>query len=544
MFALSNLLLTLLLLVSMRLISSVSKGKNHVRWELYLFSFFLGLSLTHHHIILFSFPFFILLWWEYRKKIELSLKTLFLSALSFVVGLLPYLYVPFAASRNPVVNWENAVTVRGFIDLITRARYGTFTAVSDLNPVGGFDRLKQVQIFFDFLKDDIGTVGVILGIVGFIYLAFTKSKLFWPLIAGFLASGPFFLFYANFPTGNVFYFGVMERFLMISYILFSFAIAFGIVCLSSVARWITQRGVFLRSKSDIFTLFVQVLLLLPLIIQLVNHYGKVDQSSVYLGERMARDMLYTVEKNAILYVMSDTPYFNLLYLHEVETVSPDVKLISPHLVSQMYYRSYLAKTYPDLKIDVEGKETPLTLIEKNFDSLSFYSWGFDPVIQGKTWRQNGLVEKLVLQEEPIKDRAYHNHIWTYLLRNPEELRFIQGNLNFELVNEMYFSSLTNTATLFVQKGDLETALSYYLLAKRIRPWEATADFNLGVVYARMKNCGQAEEMFLSAHRQFPYRIEPLQNLKVLYDQCFLSASQAETIQPAIDFLINSLQNPF
>ncbi|HKZ42152.1 MAG TPA: tetratricopeptide repeat protein, partial [Candidatus Hodarchaeales archaeon] len=136
-----------------------------------------------------------------------------------------------------------------------------------------------------------------------------------------------------------------------------------------------------------------------------------------------------------------------------------------------------------------------------------------------------------------------NHIWTYLLRNPEELRFIQGNLNFELVNEMYFSSLTNTATLFVQKGDLETALSYYLLAKRIRPWEATADFNLGVVYARMKNCGQAEEMFLSAHRQFPYRIEPLQNLKVLYDQCFLSASQAETIQQEIDVLMKSLQTP-
>ncbi|HKZ34562.1 MAG TPA: DUF2723 domain-containing protein [Patescibacteria group bacterium] len=542
-FALSNLLLALLLLVSIHIISSASKGKNHVQKYFFLFSFFLGLSLTHHHIVLFSFPFFALLWWEYRKKVVLSLKTLLFSVLSFFAGFLPYLYIPIAASRNPVVNWENAVTLRGFFDLITRARYGTFTAVSDVNPAGGFERLKQVQIFFDFLKDDLGLIGITLGILGFVYLVITKSKLFWPLLAGFFTSGPFFLFYANFPTGNVFYYGVMERFLMTSYIFFSLSIAFGIVGLSSVVAWITQRAAFLRSRSEIFTLFVQVLLILPLIVQLIDHYGKVDLSSVYLGERMARDMLYTVEKNAILYVTSDTPYFNLLYLHEVENVRPDVKLISPHFVSQRYYRSFLAKTYPDLVIDVEGKETPLTLIEKNVDSLIFYSWGFDPVVQGRTWKQDGLVEKLVLQDEPVGDSDYSHKVWTHLLRDPEDLRSIQGNLNFELVNEMYFSSLTNTAALFVQKEDLETAISYYLLAKSIRPWEATAEFNLGVVYARMKNCGEAEGMFLSAHRQFPYRIEPLQNLKVLYEQCSLSTSKAEAVQQEIDILTKSLQTP-
>ncbi|MGH7245799.1 MAG: protein O-mannosyl-transferase family, partial [Candidatus Levyibacteriota bacterium] len=79
---------------------------------LYFFSFFLGVSLTHHEIIIATFPslFFIIL--ATKWKIIREWKTILFCILFGALGLFPFLYIPLAASGHPIINWDNATTLQ------------------------------------------------------------------------------------------------------------------------------------------------------------------------------------------------------------------------------------------------------------------------------------------------------------------------------------------------------------------------------------------------------------------------------------------------
>ncbi len=94
--------------------------------------FTFGLALTNHHTIIFLFPSLLIL--LFRKKylslrnIGGKIKDVFISIIFFLLGFLPYLYVPFAAARKTVVNWDNVHDIPSFFHLLLRQDYGTFNA--------------------------------------------------------------------------------------------------------------------------------------------------------------------------------------------------------------------------------------------------------------------------------------------------------------------------------------------------------------------------------------------------------------------------------
>ena len=120
-YALNSLFIALLILISLYLFENPQSKK-----LIFLLSFVLGLSLTHHPTILFLAPAFVLLLVYISPKQILKLNILLPAILLFVLGLLPYLYLPIRAAQNPPLTWGDPDTVGRFLHHVLRKDYGTF----------------------------------------------------------------------------------------------------------------------------------------------------------------------------------------------------------------------------------------------------------------------------------------------------------------------------------------------------------------------------------------------------------------------------------
>ena len=103
------------------------------RKDVFLGAFVCGLAMTNQHtIVLFEIPLIIsVLLREYRIG-NLTQEVLGQSALCFLVGLLPYLYLPISTILLPVDGggWGDTKSIQGLIRHIRRADYGTFALYS------------------------------------------------------------------------------------------------------------------------------------------------------------------------------------------------------------------------------------------------------------------------------------------------------------------------------------------------------------------------------------------------------------------------------
>ena len=101
------------------------------RRYIYAASFMFGLSLSHHHVILFMVP--ALLYFIFKvSPLKVRFKHLFykvrpLKVLGcFLVGLLPYFYLPIAGAGPSIVNWNRSDTVANFLRLNRRKKRRDF----------------------------------------------------------------------------------------------------------------------------------------------------------------------------------------------------------------------------------------------------------------------------------------------------------------------------------------------------------------------------------------------------------------------------------
>ena len=97
-----------------------------------------GLALTNQHtIVLFEIPLILsILLTEYQIRGDEIVRTLGQSAGCFLVGLLPYVYLPISTLLQPVDGggWGDTTTIQGIIRHIRRADYGTFALYSGNRP--------------------------------------------------------------------------------------------------------------------------------------------------------------------------------------------------------------------------------------------------------------------------------------------------------------------------------------------------------------------------------------------------------------------------
>jgi hypothetical protein len=338
-FALANFLIStqIFLLIKIKIEKKIFPYLN-------LFFLFLGLSIAHHHLVIFFFLSYVYFIWQtpfFKKEIwQHKLKYLLL----LLTGASVYLYAPIVSFFNTPLDIENAKTLQGLFNLFFRTSYGTFKAYAQVKPnlLNSFFDLFSV---FIFLLHDFKPLGIIFIIGGIFYLKKIFSSIFKLLFFSTTAL-LFFFFYSNFYLNTSFVVATYERFLVFIYLPLIIFLGSGInyfyrllpIWLKKYSRKLLLQKIAQIALSIIISFYALNCFLINLLV--IKQLPVTKQFLLY-----AQDLLHTPPPNALLFLSSDHNVFLSEHLILVYRFRPDITLI-PYLLDRPYIRERLKKKNP------------------------------------------------------------------------------------------------------------------------------------------------------------------------------------------------------
>lgn len=487
-FALNNLFIVVLIS------TAVYFHSTHEKKFLYLTCFIFGLSLTHHHIILFLLP--TLLYLIYKSKRQITLPVYLKCFMLFLSGLIPYWYTIIASLYNPAMNWQGEGTLINFIQLVTRASYGTFQA-------GGYIahepilRLIDMWTFFDFLYKDFRLAGILLMAVGFLYSFRQKKEIPIAVMAG-IVSYLFFLFYASFPLVHNFLVGTFERFVQPLYILLTFFLLYGMMAVTQFFLWVKNKIIRNLMLQKITLNMSYLIIILPLGLFLLNYKKISILKNDFTAENLGRDILNTVEPNSIILISTDTPLFNTQYVYYSERKWPDVALIHFQKLFHPEYFSQLSKYHPSIN-NIDQKASSVasfqSFLDNNYSQVPIYSKVSITAEMG-SWAPYGLLfryfkDKDMPRVETIAEK--NENLWaSYHDPTTGSLALFQHLLLSDVL-PIYAIARQETGYYMARNGVTNLASQHLLEAERIFPKDTDTYVILAQVYITQRECQKADD---------------------------------------------------
>src|SRR5437588_12649744 len=347
-FQLNNLLAALLILLL------IAWHEQPERSGFLIAAFFVtGLALTNHQTIVLLGPAFCFVLWQRRSILFTWPRLLAIGIVVFVIGLLPYIYISWAAAHHPVHNWGNVSSFHDLIGLITRRSYGSTRLVSTSSYSGGSPWLRIAKLCISF-----GPVAGLLIILGAIP-AFQRARWYFlfSLIA-FIFAGPFFVWISNLnlSTAPSALF-VLQRFFLLSQVILAPFAAFGVLAL---AQFVTRS---IASTPSLALRVVTATCLAAVLITVATSYRRIDQSRNFIARHFAEDVFNTVRPHSILLVSGDGLAFPLMYFQKVENVGNETTLVVVPLLLGNWYVRQLREQHPDLVLPFDRYDPLSTTIK-------------------------------------------------------------------------------------------------------------------------------------------------------------------------------------
>lgn len=511
--------------------------------KLQLLAALTGLSLTHHHIIVFAFPAVAAYLWQQRKFIyKLTLREEAQIVICGVIGLLPYGWAYIAAIHNAPLVWDDPRTIPNFVRLITRADYGSFQS----GIAYGQDirsRLLQFVAVFDFYLQDFTLLGVLLFASGALRMWMQKRKVAVPLMLAFIGTGPGYFFYASYLFTSAFHIATAERFMIPSYLFFSIFMGYGIYTTSLVVLS------HVHSRSQRLVPLIQwgmlaLILILPLSL-LYSNYAKLSPLKYdSTAEKFGRDILMTAEPHSLLLLQGDHPVFNTQYMYYAEKTRPDIKLV--HLTKLLNGTGYrqLQKAYPELEVKKNMDKLPILLafVEREYkDQPIFATIPFNLIPEHYQWVPYGLLYRLYKEEDvpayPLVDSA-NAQIWS-AYQDPQSGSLGQyKNLMLSNVTDYYKDAYVRRGLYAATHGDdYQSALVYYDEALRLDPQRGSIFYLKGDAYVALGQCKVAHDLF---RKGYSYRSDDkdlfYHAMISLHKDCYKDAQASMIWQKRLDAL--------
>lgn len=484
---------------------------------LYTLSFSVGLSLTHHHTILLLFPLVGLLLLKNFKIVFLNKKNLLVSIVLFILGLSFYLYVPIAASRQPLINWDNATTVNSFIHLLLRKDYGGFAPRIDNEiPVA----IKLI-VAGDYIKTIISIFSyqiLFIALLGFFYLIKKDKYFLFTLCIAYIISGPFFVYYAATLITTTTALGIIERFYVMSTIVFMFFVPFGFLFLKQ----------FIENKfsKKIYSYFsIGYFIIVPLLLIQYN-FPKTDLSNSTFGIQLSKDIFSYIPNRGILYISGDTTTFNTWYVHYVLQERPDIGLINPAGVGgNKFLTDEINKFHENNKKIRLPDILHMTMEELRKERTVFATYEMDYEPPDSLLVPRGMVFELVKKNDIPKEKEYIEKVDKSLkklhITTKDKLLPNQRNLVAAEIPMIYSNA-------HVRIGDFMTtyykntkvAQKYYKKAIEIDYENPSGYAGLGLsMYKADQNCKGAIDNMEKAISYYPIWKTYYSQLYVLHNKC-------------------------
>ncbi len=489
--------------------------------SLAVFAFVFGLSLTHHHTILLLGPACAILFIP-RIKTVWKLRTNWVPvAATFVAGLLPYLYVPFAASFQPVINWGNGYTLQNFMGILQRKAYGGFAPGVD-NGIPVAVKMAVMSDYFDTLVTNFSWQIIFVAAVGLFYMVRNKKRtLAASLATAWLVSGPLFVSYASTFYTTTTSIGIIERFYTMSYIPFVMTLPFGFLSIFKILRKMFSRKLYAYILLSYF-------LIVPAM-QLYYNFPKTDLSRTQRGNDLARDILNNLPPNTVLFVSGDTVSFNVWYARFVLGMRPDVDIVNPPSVG--------GNTFIDAAVNEYRTANPAVPLEKVFvktmqnihEKRPIYATYVAPIgLPGVTFIPMGLTYKVVKNDKIPDKQQYIDDVERLLqaLKRPrrETATLAERNMVAGEIPLIYSNGLVHIGD-FVDSHYKSAAEAewYYRRALWMDPENPSAYAGLSLVlFKAYKDCNQSPAMMKEAIGIYPVWHTYYDQLYIINAKCGIS----------------------
>ncbi|MBI4981007.1 DUF2723 domain-containing protein [Candidatus Woesearchaeota archaeon] len=313
----------------------------HLRW-LYLFSFTYGLSLTNHITsILFApgFLYFILVkkhekWFKITWNTDvLKLKIIGICAGLFLVGLLPYAYLPIRSSMDPVWNWGQISTFQDFFWHLTGKAYQQFFGLSNL-----FENSTSSDLV-DFSSITI----IILGVcgLGLMFRKFKSDEVFQKTKENVGNASLIFVFLIIFPV-----------------LIHAFSYAIG-----DIINYLLPAFVILTLPSALFIAWLESKIsgkvryilygLLGMLVVSVGYLGFIsnDLTEDLSAEHYWRNICESVPSGSIILGKDTHDSFIPLYLQNVDKKCTNVFILNYYDFTKPWRLDYIKKILPQFNVN-------------------------------------------------------------------------------------------------------------------------------------------------------------------------------------------------
>ncbi|HEX9745273.1 MAG TPA: DUF2723 domain-containing protein [bacterium] len=498
-YTLNALLAAIIVLLALQM-SEARRGSLHrvrlMRWG----SLVWGLSLCNHQEMVFFFPVWLTMLIlalqvpENKKRHEIPQGRIFLEAIGFfIIGLLPYIYLPIASSRDPVLNWGNPSTLKGFFNVLTRAEYRGIKAGITGDLVTSWD-IFLTYLYWSSIQYFPVFITSILGLAGFVSL-FRKLKhspaLISSAISLFLMAAVFIIYFAKIDRPSMFF---LEVYFIPWYLSLGVLVTLGI-------KHVTDILIAKNLEREILIMSFGLIFLVGFVwVTYSQNKTSSNMSDNIAGYIYSHDVIASLpdRPDKSILVTGGDEIFLIWYWKWVEGVDKNIAAIGYDAlgIRSSWFWDDLTRDDPDIIIpDIANIPDEIKsydqlrlyrlemLLRENFGNYRTYmtSWdpAFDPIIHEKPWHM--VVDGPVLELEKDTENNFTDYPRAstpeedYLFRNLLDVDRA-GLVPFEIeVYQRYASTCFNLATYFERAGDYQRAIEFAKLCMEFQPGFSAGD---------------------------------------------------------------------
>ncbi len=310
---------------------------------LYAAALVFGLALGVHHVtVALTLPAIALVVFRTQGVRFFSSRRFVYAALISIGALVAvYAYLPFAASRSPVINWGHPRSLQEIWWHITGRQYQVYFSFKP-EIMGAqfaeFCRMALREFGFPWLP-----LSLVLAFAGFVDAFKRQRTTFWFLLTIIIADLAYALSYEIAEDKDAYY---LPTFI-------SIAIAPGLGI-----RWMIQRAVSKPVPVGKLSVAVATVVLLVCATTFAANWPFNNRRQYFVAHDYVENLLSTIAPNSLLLTLDWQVVSPMFYAQEVERLRPDVKVVDINLLRRSWYFDYLKHAYPGLmersreKIDV------------------------------------------------------------------------------------------------------------------------------------------------------------------------------------------------
>jgi tetratricopeptide (TPR) repeat protein len=493
---------------------------------LYILSFLTGLSFSNHELTLLMLPSLSILIIATRKKLNAS-KGIFIKCLGLLLlGLLPYLYIPIAASHNPPINWDNASTTENFVRLVTRADYGWSGIHGKIN----FSmQLLSLQQYLSYITSNQNLIILALALFGILgTLKKKEHPILLSSLSAFMLFGPLFTFYRGTVNLDNFEAGMSEKFYIASLLFLLILAGYGIIYLADFIN----RLVSTSQKESWSYLIEKVIIGVCIVIPFwffISNISYTDLHKIWIGDNFGKDLISPLPKNSYIILdvsesgilgSIDNVHFNSRYMQYVYDIRQDVSLLTRAEFEKNIYKK-------EKKLNI--KEQVLTVV-KEYNGLDkqekLKGVPFGLLFLQKSNRDSNLSKEEYIEQQEQILKGFDKSI----NRMPTSEALAKLKL-IEDIPLWYARAYANTGSYLIDKyQDYEKAKEYFQKALSIDTNTDIAYEGLGD-YAFYKNdCRSAEKSYEKATQIGFFNKRFYQKLYRVVNSCLRDKEKSQELQ--------------